>query len=102
MPRLFFNFRCDTGFTFGRRLLAGEDVTQAHRAHLYQLFNRLGYSHTTVSLFHLAVAIAQGVGERWLVGPGAEHRAYVCLPVLAFQRVDLATILLAAPRGGPA
>ncbi len=100
MPLLFFNFLFDTGFTFFRRLLAGEDVAQAHRAHLYQLFNRLGYSHTTVSLFHFAVAIAQGLGALWLVQLDAEHRAYVFLPFLAFQLIYLAVIMRAARRHG--
>ncbi len=100
MPLLFFNFLFDTGFTFCRRLLAGENVTQAHRAHLYQLFNRLGYTHTAVTLFHFAVAIAQGLGALWLVRLDAEHRAYVFLPFLGFQLVYMAIIMRAARRRG--
>lgn len=100
MPLLFFNFLFDTIFTFCRRLLAGEDVTQAHRTHLYQLFNRLGYTHTTVSLFHFAVAIAQGLGALVLVQLETPQRAYVFLPYFAFQLVYLIVIMRAARRRG--
>jgi hypothetical protein len=39
---LLFTFIYDTAFTFVRRWLCGENVTEAHRSHLYQLLNRLG------------------------------------------------------------
>ncbi len=100
MPLLFFNFLFDTIFTFSRRLAAGEDVTRAHRSHLYQLFNRLGYSHTTVSLFHFAVAILQGAGALVLVQLDGEHRFFVFLPFLAVQLVYLMVIMRAARRRG--
>ena len=48
------------------RLLAGENVTQAHRSHLYQLLNRSGHSHRRVSQFHVGMAVAQGLAA--LVG----------------------------------
>ncbi len=98
MPLLFFNFMFDTVFTFFRRLAAGEDVTTAHRTHLYQLFNRLGYSHTAVSLFHFAVTVLQGLGALVLIRLDAEHRAYVFLPFLAFQLIYLVVIMRAARR----
>ncbi len=85
IPLLLFHFIYDTFFTFLRRLLAKENVFQAHRTHLYQLFNRLGYSHTVVTLFYCAVALAQGFGAFWMVRiPGVE-RIYVFIPFLVFQ-----------------
>ena len=45
VPLLFFNFIFDTMFTLCRRLFNGENITQAHRGHLYQLLNQIGWSH---------------------------------------------------------
>ena len=85
MPLLLFNLIYDTFFTFMRRLLGGERVIDAHRTHLYQLLNRLGYSHRTVSLFHYGVCIFQGIAAVWMVRiPGAE-RTLVFIPFLVFQ-----------------
>jgi UDP-GlcNAc:undecaprenyl-phosphate GlcNAc-1-phosphate transferase len=100
MPLLFFNFLFDTVFTFSRRLIRGENVTQAHRAHLYQLFHRLGYSHMRVSLFHFAVAIAQGVGALVMIQFDSAMRAFLFAPFLAFQLGYAAIILTAARRRG--
>lgn len=85
VPLLFFNFIFDTGFTLCRRALRGADVTSAHREHLYQLLNRLGWSHLRVSLFHYAVVAAQGVGALAMTGLGPDRRAAVFLPFVVFQ-----------------
>ena len=85
VPLLFFNFIFDTLFTLCRRALRGENVTQAHRTHLYQLLNRTGLSHVQVSLLQFAVAATQGVGALVLIGEGAETRWTVFLPFLVFQ-----------------
>ena len=100
VPLLFFNFIFDTVFTFCRRALRGENVTEAHRTHLYQLLNRLGLSHVQVSLFHYAVAIAQGIGALILVGLGPDSRMLVFLPFLAFQVAYAAVVLGIARRRG--
>jgi Fuc2NAc and GlcNAc transferase len=51
-------FLFDTIFTFFRRLLRGEKVTQAHRSHLYQRMVIAGASHGRVSsLYGLLAAI---------------------------------------------
>jgi len=96
MPLLFFNFICDTGFTFIRRLLAREKVTQAHRSHLYQLFNQLGYSHAAVSVFHFAVTGLQGLGAIWLISLPSPDRALIFLPFVAFQIIYTTVIVRAA------
>ena len=96
MPLLLFNFIYDTFFTFIRRLAKGEKVYEAHRTHLYQLFNRIGYSHRTVSLFHYAVCFTQGLAAVWMVNiPGAQ-RMLVFLPFLAFQLVYSYVIIRSA------
>jgi UDP-N-acetylmuramyl pentapeptide phosphotransferase/UDP-N-acetylglucosamine-1-phosphate transferase len=65
-------FLFDTIFTFFRRLLRGEKVTQAHRSHLYQRLVIAGASHGRVSslygLLALICAIAGIVYERGVRG----------------------------------
>jgi UDP-N-acetylmuramyl pentapeptide phosphotransferase/UDP-N-acetylglucosamine-1-phosphate transferase len=49
-------FVFDTGLTLGRRLLHGERIFDAHRAHLYQRLVSRGYSHSQVTLSYTSVA----------------------------------------------
>jgi UDP-GlcNAc:undecaprenyl-phosphate GlcNAc-1-phosphate transferase len=87
MPLLLLNFIFDTFFTFVRRLMCGERVVDAHRAHLYQLCNRLGLSHKAVCFVQYGMCVTQGLGAVWMVNiPGAE-RMLVFLPFLLFQAV---------------
>lgn len=82
MPLLLFHFIFDASFTFLRRLLAGENVFAGHRTHLYQLLNRLGYSHGQVSLVYSGLAVAQGLAAVWMVERLGAERLYVFLPFL--------------------
>jgi UDP-GlcNAc:undecaprenyl-phosphate/decaprenyl-phosphate GlcNAc-1-phosphate transferase len=85
MPLLLFNFIFDTFFTFIRRLSRGEYIAEAHRTHLYQLFNQLGNSHIKVTIFHYGVSIAQGIGAIIMVNIPGVNRLYVFIPFLLFQ-----------------
>jgi UDP-GlcNAc:undecaprenyl-phosphate GlcNAc-1-phosphate transferase len=85
VPMLLFHFIFDTFFTFVRRLMRGEQIHLAHRTHLYQLLNRTGYSHRTVSLFHYAVTAAQGVAAFVSIDLAAERRLLVFIPFLVFE-----------------
>ena len=85
MPLLMFHFIFDTFFTFIRRLKRGDNVFAAHRSHLYQLFNQLGYSHTAVSTFYFVVGIAQGFGAWWMADIPGNERVLVFIPYLIFQ-----------------
>ena len=85
MPLLLFHFIYDTFFTFIRRFIRGENVFEAHRSHLYQLFNQLGYSHTAVSACYFVVGIAQGFGAWWMVNIPGDKRVLVFIPYLIFQ-----------------
>jgi UDP-GlcNAc:undecaprenyl-phosphate GlcNAc-1-phosphate transferase len=85
IPLLLFHFIYDTFFTFIRRLIAGENVFQAHRTHLYQLLNRMGYSHTKVTLFYCAMGIFQGIGVLWMMTIPDVERLLAFTPYLAFQ-----------------
>lgn len=100
MPLLLFHYIWDTFFTFMRRLLKGEFVFQAHRSHLYQLFNQLGYSHTRVTLFYWGVGIAQGLGCLWMVTIPDNRRLLVFIPYLVFQIVYTITIIRKAKAKG--
>ena len=100
VPLLFFNFIFDTIFTFCRRAMRGEKLTQAHRTHLYQLLNQLGLSHVQISLFHICVTVAQGVGALILIGYGPDKRMLVFLPFLGFQIIYTAVIIAFARKRG--
>ena len=80
MPLLLFNYIYDTAFTFIRRLLRRENVFQAHRTHLYQLFNQLGHSHVRVSCFHFCVCIAQGIGASFMIHIPGSQRVFIFIP----------------------
>jgi len=87
MPLLLFNVIYDTTFTYIRRYLNGEKVTQAHRSHLYQLMNQIGYSHLEVSLTHYNMAFLQGLGALWMVQIPGSQRLYIFIPFLLLQVV---------------
>jgi UDP-N-acetylmuramyl pentapeptide phosphotransferase/UDP-N-acetylglucosamine-1-phosphate transferase len=64
-------FVLDAGFTFLRRLLAGENVLAPHRTHLYQRLVITGRSHAAIATLYgllaltgaaLALALAAGMG----------------------------------------
>ncbi len=85
IPLLLFHFIYDTFFTFCRRLISGENVFQAHRTHLYQLFNQLGFSHVQVSCFYFALAFVQGCGALVMVNISGPKQLFVFVPYLVFQ-----------------
>jgi UDP-GlcNAc:undecaprenyl-phosphate GlcNAc-1-phosphate transferase len=100
MPLLFFHFIFDTFFTFCRRFLARENVTQAHKSHLYQLLNQAGQSHARVSTIHFAIALAQGGGAYFMLQLPAIHQWGVFLPYLVFEVFYALFVLRTARRCG--
>lgn len=72
----FFPYLFDSSFTLIRRLLNRENIFKPHRTHLYQLLNRLGFSHVHVTclyggLFAFHMAISPYIGHEsflFLVG----------------------------------
>jgi len=100
MPLLLLHFIYDTFFTFIRRLLKGEYVFEAHRTHLYQLSNQLGFSHAKVTMFYWAIGIAQGLGAIWMVTIPDNRRLLVFLPYLIFQIVYSVVITRKAIKTG--
>lgn len=98
VPLLFFHFIYDTFFTFTRRLLRKENVFQAHRTHLYQLFNQLGYSHTKVTFFYYTVGFAQGLGAFWMINISNNQRLLIFSPFLVFQIIYSVLIIYSAKK----
>lgn len=82
MPLLLLHFIFDTAFTMGRRALAGENITQAHRSHLYQLLVRIGMSHRRVTCLYATFAISQGAAAVLMVNAAGEVRLLIFIPFL--------------------
>lgn len=100
VPLLLLHFIFDTTFTFLRRLIGGEQVFMAHRTHLYQLLNRLGYSHSQVTALYSALAISQGIAAIWMVKIPGSDRLWVYLPfLLAYPALAYLTTRKAKSRG---
>ena len=100
MPLLLFNFIYDTAFTFFRRLQNREKVTQAHRTHLYQLCNQLGWSHRQVSFAQYGMCVLQGFAAIWMVQAQGEYRGLVFLPFLILYSVYSAVVMRKARQAG--
>jgi UDP-GlcNAc:undecaprenyl-phosphate GlcNAc-1-phosphate transferase len=101
MPLLLFHFIYDTAFTFSRRLLSGQKVTEPHRTHLYQLFQRLGYSHPAVTVFHCGLSLLQGLAAVLMVhAPGDSRRLLFFTPFIAFEVIYSYLIMRAAKKAG--
>ncbi len=100
MPLLFLHFLWDTGFTILRRWLAGDNIAQAHRTHLYQLANRLGFSHREVTLYHYLVTLLQGFGALVMVRIPGEARLLVFVPFLLWQTAYTVMVVRAATAEG--
>ncbi len=56
VPLLLFGVLFDVAFTLVRRLLAGQNVTHAHRGHLYQFAQRGGIDPRAVAVVHWGFA----------------------------------------------
>lgn len=100
VPMLLFHFIFDTFFTFVRRLLRGKAIHLAHRTHLYQLLNRIGYSHRAVSLFHYALSVVQGIAAYISIDLAADRRLLVFIPFVVFEIAYARWVLSRAARMG--
>jgi UDP-GlcNAc:undecaprenyl-phosphate/decaprenyl-phosphate GlcNAc-1-phosphate transferase len=61
VPLLLSGVLYDVAFTLVRRSLAGENITQPHRGHLYQIAHRSGLPAVIVSLVHWGFALFGGL-----------------------------------------
>ena len=100
MPLLLFHILFDTIFTFSRRLMAGDHVFTAHRTHLYQLLNRIGYSHKRVTTIYAVLAVIQGIAASWMVRSLGAERVYVFIPFVIIYGLAAMLVLRTATRKG--
>lgn len=100
MPILFFHFIFDTSYTIVRRLRAGDVVTEAHRSHLYQLVNQLGWSHPKVSLLYAGMCFAQGAAAIWFVGASSTEQSLIFLVLFFLHSLYLFVVRRAARNKG--
>jgi UDP-GlcNAc:undecaprenyl-phosphate GlcNAc-1-phosphate transferase len=61
VPMLLAGVLFDVAFTLVRRALAGENVAQAHRSHLYQVAHRSGVDFRAIAAVHWGFAAVGGV-----------------------------------------
>jgi len=54
---LYSSFLFDTSYTILRRAFRGEEFWLAHRTHLYERLNRIGWSHLHVTLLYLGLGL---------------------------------------------
>ena len=100
LPLLLFTIIYDSAFTFARRLWRGENVTQPHRSHLYQLLHRLGYTHLQVVALHYGASVVLGLLAIWMSQIGGSRRVVVFLPVLLVHVAYTVWVLRQARRRG--
>jgi UDP-GlcNAc:undecaprenyl-phosphate GlcNAc-1-phosphate transferase len=93
VPLLLFHFIFDTVYTAFRRWRRGENVTQAHRSHLYQRLTHAGFGHGRVTALLSAIAVLQGGGALWMVHLPPGSRLLVFLPALALQLIYLGLVV---------
>lgn len=82
---LIWPFVFDSVFTFLRRLRRRENVFAAHRSHLYQRLVIAGYSHRTVTLLYIGLAVAGAIlALLWTLDVAGSGLAVVLsIPVLS-------------------
>ena len=61
----------DVGYTLIRRSLRGENVLQAHRKHLYQRLDKLGWSHWSINAVAICITTLMGLGAYWHMDEGS-------------------------------
>jgi len=94
VPLLLFHFIYDAAFTFFRRSLAGERVTEAHKTHLYQLLVRMGMTHQSVTGAYCLLGVLQGLAAISMMAIPNETRLLAFFPFLFLYSL-LAWIIIA-------
>ncbi|RMH52909.1 MAG: glycosyltransferase family 4 protein [Zetaproteobacteria bacterium] len=100
MPLLLLHFIFDTSFTMARRILAGENPTQAHRSHLYQLLVRMGRTHAQVTLLYGALGLLQGAAALWIPHLSGLQRLWPFVPFLLLYTVAAVALTRRARAAG--
>jgi len=82
LPLLLFHYIFDTSFTLFRRKMAGENIVEAHKTHIYQLIHQLGWSHVQVTGLYAFLAVVQGFAAIYMVSVEGGQRWCVLLPFM--------------------
>lgn len=93
VPALLFHFLFDTIFTVVRRWRRGENLTAAHRSHLYQLLNQSGFSHRQVAALQYLLVAIQGAALLWMVRTLPSQRPLVFVGLILVQAAYAAVSL---------
>jgi len=100
VPLLLSGVLSDVAFTLARRALAGENLAQAHRGHLYQVAQRAGIDARIVAAVHWGFAVYGGLCcVIFMAAPGAIKPLLLLLP-LGPQFVWLIAVAVLARRAG--
>lgn len=84
-------FAFDTLWTFGRRVLNGEKVWQAHRSHLYQRLVISGKSHSAVTLLYGTISILNVL--LLILSPQRDYLEAALLSFLVVQSAGLVFVI---------
>jgi len=79
-------FVFDTSITMLRRWMRGENIFISHRSHLYQRLVTAGYSHATVVMYYIVMALLGTLlAVVWLLDvPGSDVIVIFCIPLISF------------------
>ncbi len=80
VPLLFFIYIYDVIFTLLHRIIRRKNFFEAHREHLYQLLNRLGWSHTKVTSLYAFIFILQGISALFMMMRPPEEHLFFFIP----------------------
>jgi UDP-GlcNAc:undecaprenyl-phosphate/decaprenyl-phosphate GlcNAc-1-phosphate transferase len=100
MPMLLSGVLFDVTFTLGRRALAGERITEAHRGHLYQVAQRAGMPATRVALTHWGFALFGGLVSLLFVAAPSDWKPYIPLLTVLPQLAWLPYVAARAQEAG--
>lgn len=95
VPVLFGCFIFDVTATLIFRLARGQALSQGHREHLYQISNRLGFSHQRVSAIYFALFTMSGIFAIFIQLAEASARPVLLIGVL-FMFMPLAIMVYGA------
>jgi UDP-GlcNAc:undecaprenyl-phosphate GlcNAc-1-phosphate transferase len=83
IPLLLSGVLFDVAFTLVRRAIAGDNLTQAHRSHLYQIAQRSGMDARLVALIHWGFVLIGGAAAAgFLLAPDRYKLPVALMPLL--------------------